>query len=63
MEKMFEGKKILVLGVANKKSIAWGIMGNVSDVPDGYNMETIVFYSPNGINRVYRFLKHLINKL
>lgn len=25
MEKMFAGKKILVLGVANKKSIAWGI--------------------------------------
>ncbi|MCB0336549.1 MAG: SDR family oxidoreductase, partial [Bdellovibrionales bacterium] len=25
MEKMFSGKKILVLGVANQKSIAWGI--------------------------------------
>lgn len=25
MSKLFEGKKVLVLGVANKKSIAWGI--------------------------------------
>ena len=40
----------------NRKSIAWGIMGNVNDVPDGYNMDTIVFYSPNGINKVCRFL-------
>lgn len=31
MNKMFDGKKILVLGVANKKSIAWGITAALAE--------------------------------
>ena len=34
------------------KSINWGIMGNVNFVPKGYKLETIVFHSKLGINRV-----------
>ena len=33
-------------------TVSWGIMGDVNYVPAGYTMETVVFYSSEGINRV-----------
>ena len=39
-----------------RKNIAWGIMGNVNKVPSNYTMETILFYSSNGINKVRKLM-------
>ena len=33
-------------------TLAWGIMGNVDDVPQGYSLQTMMFYSDKGINQV-----------
>ena len=37
-------------------TIAWGIMGNVDEIPPGYTMETVVYYNDRfhsrGINQV-----------
>ena len=35
-----------------KKTIGWGIMGKVDDVPQGYSLQTMMFYSDKGINQV-----------
>ncbi len=34
--------------------IGWGIMGDVDRVPQGYNLETIMFYGSEGINKVWK---------
>ena len=36
-----------------KKTIGWGIMGKVDEVPQGYSLETMLFYSDKGINQVW----------
>ena len=34
------------------KSLSWGIMGEVNDIPPDFLFETIVYYSNKGINKV-----------
>ncbi|KAL3880433.1 hypothetical protein ACJMK2_032671 [Sinanodonta woodiana] len=34
-------------------SVHWGIMGGVNSVPKDYVYETILFYSPDGVNRAF----------
>ena len=34
------------------RRLDWGIMGKVDSVPPGYTMDTIMYYSDNGINDV-----------
>lgn len=35
-----------------KNTISWGIMGRVGSVPKGYQLQTMVYYSDQGINQV-----------
>ncbi|ELT88253.1 hypothetical protein CAPTEDRAFT_222495 [Capitella teleta] len=35
-------------------SVSWGLMGDVDNVPDGFNHETILFYGHQGINKAMR---------
>ncbi len=32
--------------------VSWGIMGDVNTVPAGFECQTIMYYSPDGINKV-----------
>ena len=36
----------------NNTTVGWGIMGDVNYVPNGYTIETVLFYSSRGINKV-----------
>ena len=38
------------------KAISWGIMGDVNEIPAGFQYDTILMYSDQGINQVRQCL-------
>ncbi|XP_041369874.1 uncharacterized protein LOC121383842 [Gigantopelta aegis] len=43
--------------------VSWGIMGGVDSVPAGFEHETLVYYSPDGINEAFRDLGYIMRFL
>ena len=34
-------------------TVSWGIMGDVDTVPEGFQLQTIIYYTDKGINKVH----------